>query len=216
MNRGANIETVSGRTLVTVSGAVTTPISPASFPRAAAMADVFQFYRFVDLKVTILPGSTGGHTTGFAPGSGFDTAPTSTAQILELPFAAISPASKTVDTVFKVPRKELLRDTQLPWFKTIAGTPDAQFEIQGNLYSVSTAGLFIVDWRVEFQSWNLAGQSPLLKGNISSSLSTPKPTSGRIRALRGSDDIVDSNASNNNANASVVVIDGMTYYKSSA
>lgn len=216
MNRGSNIETVSGRTLVSVTGAVTTPISPASFPRAAAMADVFQFYRFVDLKITILPGSTGGHATGFAPGSGFDTSPSATSQILELPFAAISPAVKTVDTVFRVPRKELLRDVQLPWFKTIAGTPDSQFEVQGNLYSVSTAGLFIVDWTVEFQSWNLAGQSPLLKAPLSSSLGKNKATSAKPLVLRSSDSCGDSGTSSNGANSSVVVIDGMTYYKSSA
>ncbi len=162
---GERVEVISGRSTINYasSSSNTLNIAPASFSRAAAVADVFQFYRFTKLKV-ILPPNGGTTTFGYAPGAVLDTAPTTNAAIMELPYASFHSQVKTMDTVLNVPRKELLKNAQLPWFKTIAGTPDAQFEIQGNLYSAFSAtagGTFVIEYTCEFQSWNLAGNSPL-------------------------------------------------------
>ncbi len=214
MISGQNVETVSGRTLFTITTPTTTPISPASFSRAAAMADVFQFYRFVDLKVILVPGTTA-LVVGFAPGSGFDTPPTTNAAIVELPLASYLSGSRTVDMLLHIPRKELLKDAQLPWFKTIAGTPDTQFEVQGNLYSNSGSGVFIVEWKCEFQSWNLAAQSPFLKSPVSNRIGLNNLNSRPKQLLYGQA-TSDHGVSDSNANKEFVVVDGMTYYKSSA
>lgn len=163
--QGARPESVSGVSIVNygINTSNTLTISPASFSRAAAIADVFQFYRFTKLKVMIVP--TGASVQiGYAPGAVFDTPPSTAAAVMELPVAAFHSANKTVDTIMPVSRKELIKDAQLPWFKTIPGSlADTQFEIQGNLYSVwaQSGGTLVISYTCEFQSWNLAGNSPL-------------------------------------------------------
>ncbi len=161
---GSKPESVSGRTLFTFAQNVVTvtSLSPASFPRALAIADVYQFYRFTKADLIIPPVSTQ-VTAGYAPGAAFDGVPTTAGQIVEFPQALYHGSSKTTDSRLHVPRRELLGDSQLPWFKTIAGTPDAQFEIQGNFYCLPavSGAVGYIEWTVEFQSWNLAAQSPL-------------------------------------------------------
>lgn len=162
---GTRVERVSGRTLFTLAGGSSTviPISPASFSRCAAIADVFQFYRFTDLKVHVYPNDAA-VTVGYAPGAAFDTVPATSGQILELPLAVNHGFLKASDTTLHVPRSELLPDAQIPWFKTIPGTPATQFEIQGNVYVVTpgaAGSIHGIEWTCEFQSWNLAANSPL-------------------------------------------------------
>lgn len=172
-NDSDSIEVFSGRQLFNTSGTINTVstinISPASFTRALAVADIFQFYRFTRIKVIQPPVAfnntnvTAAIVHAYAPGSGFDTAPTTYAQLVELPKMLYHGQSKTIETNMTLNRQDLLKHVQLPWFKTIAGSPDAQFEIQGNLYNIAiyTTQSFIVEYTVEFQSPNLAGQSPL-------------------------------------------------------
>ena len=166
---GSNPEVISGRSVIffAASSSNIVQISPNSvFPRAAAIADVFQFYRFTKLKVTVIPTDTQ-VVIGYAPGAAFDTAPTTGPAIIELPIAVWHGAAKFGETRMMVPRKELIPDAQIPWFKTVPGTPATQFEIQGNLYNATGAGAnggtIVIDYTVEFQSWNLAAQSPFYR-----------------------------------------------------
>ncbi len=169
------IQRIAGAQLYNSSNAsvTTVPISPASFTRALAIADLFQFYRFVKVVVKQMPvtidtslGTTKYVIHAFAPGSEFDTPPTTPAQLIELPRYIYHGLGKGVDTVLNLGRKDLLAHAQLPWFKTIAGTEDPQFEIQGNLYNLNNVGTaisYIIEYEVEFQSPNLAAQSPFRK-----------------------------------------------------
>ena len=164
---GARVEIVSGRTNVNYAATSSNilPIQPSSFARCLAIADVFQFYRFTKLRVTVIPVDNS-VVVAYAPGAAFDTAPTTFAALIELPIAKYHGSAKFMETVMDVPRKELLGDAQIPWFKTIVGTPAAQFETQGNLYVTTgggaNGGILVIEWTVEFQSWNLAAQSPLV------------------------------------------------------
>ncbi len=170
---GARVETISGRSVLNYgAGAAVSALSPALFSRAGAIADLFQFYRFTKIKVTVVPASSGFTTStviGYAPGAVIDTPPNTQAAIIELPAAVWHGLGKTVDTVMTLGRKELVSDAQIPWFKTIAGTPDAQFEIQGNFYLFVAVGSSVIyEYTVEFQSWNLAGNSPLASAGLKS------------------------------------------------
>jgi len=185
MNAGARIEIISGRTLLNSAiGSSNFPISPAVYPRALAIADNFQFYRFTKYNVTISPFNAGQAAIGYVPGSGLDTNPVAIASILELPVAVLHGGAKTTDTVLRVPKSQLLTDAQIPWFKTIPGTPDTQFEIQGTLYSIATIVMnYVVDWTMEVQSWNLAGNSPFIPKPISSVLSAQTDDEKNDRVL---------------------------------
>ncbi len=202
---GARTEKVSGRSLFTFAATGSIVISPAAFSRAAAIADVFQFYRFTKLRIKNIP--TGiQNTFGYAPGAAFDTPPTLASQVTELPIAVNHGASKTTDTILNVPRKELLGDSQIPWFKTIPGTPATQFEIQGNVYVVpgATGIIMELEYEVEFQSWNLAANSPFLKSNAS-----PEPDPSSRSRLPTPGDVVWKNPE-------YFSVGGVTYKKSQA
>ena len=41
--------------------------------------------------------------------------------------------TQTTPEKLSIPRSELLKDSQLKWYKTVAGSPDAGFETQGNV-----------------------------------------------------------------------------------
>jgi len=208
--KGARVETVSGRTLFTVAGgaATTISISPASFSRCLAMADVFQFYRFVDIKLVINPNDAT-VTAGYAPGALFDTPPTTSGTILELPLAVNHAFIKSVDTILHVPRSELLPDSQIMWFKTIPGTPASQFEIQGNIYIAApgaAGSIHYIEWTCEFQSWNLAAQSPLCK----------VPQSITSNSERRECDEKSFKIANTISCSEEISVNGVTYKKSSA
>ena len=107
---------------------------------------------------------------------------------------------KTVDTMLDIPRNELVNKAQLPWFKSFPGTPDKQFETQGNMYYVADASLSLIcmiDYEIEFQSWVLPANSPA-SGQLSTS-NSKQPPSGKV-----------------DKNSDLVIIDGMTYKRSSA
>lgn len=207
------VERISGRQLFNFSSgsAVTIPLQPSSFNRALAIADVFQFYRFVKCRVRCLPANLGdSFVIGYAPGAAFDTPPTTTTQIIEFPVAVAHGRAKSVDTIMDIPRKELVNDAQLSWFKTIAGTPDAQFEIQGNLYGLISTGVatpisVVIEYTIEFQSWNLAAQSPLVPLTASAQQQSTGVVSKKQKEV-----LMDER------NQGFVVIDGVTYTKSLA
>ena len=163
---GARIEKISGRSLFATSatpGSIFSVLNNIVFPRAAAVADVFQYYRFTKLDIELKPiGTT--YALGYANGAAFDTPPTTASEVVALPFAKYMTQTQTTPEKLSIPRSELLKDSQLKWYKTVGGTPDAGFETQGNVY-VGAGGPvavhLVIDYEVEFQSWNLAGNSPL-------------------------------------------------------
>ena len=153
---GARVEKICGRQYFSASSAAgqIIAVSPAAFNRAAAIADVFQFYRFTKLNIEVKP-SSATLSIGYANGAAFDTPPSSSGEVLQLPFAKLMVPTQSVPERISVPRSELVKDSQLTWYKTIAGTPDAQFEVQGNIYlgaSGSTSTILVIEYEVEFQS----------------------------------------------------------------
>jgi len=206
---GSKPESVSGRQLYSwpLSTVGSVAVQPSSFTRALAIADVYQFYRFTKLKIRILPEEVNAGVS-YAPGALFDTPPTTSAAVVELPLHASHGAFKTTDTILEVGRKELLGDNQIKWYKTIVGTPSAQFETQGNIYYYTGPGagtvLVIIDYTVEFQSWNLAAQSPL------KNLSINQPVDQDTKVMPLSVSSVQS------MNSDVILVGGVTYKKSSA
>lgn len=206
---GSRPESVSGRQLFSwaLSTVSSIPVQPSTFTRALAIADVFQFYRFTNLTIRILPEEVNAGVS-YAPGALFDTPPTTSAGVVELPLHVSHGAFKTTDTVLRVSRKELLGDNQLKWYKTIAGTPAQQFETQGNIYYYTGAGagtvLVLIDYTVEFQSWNLAAQSPLAH---------PLPQIAGEKMKSWADEMSEKNRK---ANSDLLIVDGVTYKKSSA
>jgi len=194
---GSEAEPVSGRTLLTLTvGNGVQAISPALYPRALQMADVFNFYRFTKFKASIIP--TGAQAALGFVGGVMDNPPTTLAQMIELPYAVLHGASKTSNTTLDVPRKELLSNVPLKWFKTIASSLTASFEDQGYIYYITTSTvLIVVEWTIEFQSWNLAANSPLkIVPGIKNDNSALKPKSWYEKT----DD--------------VIVVGGVTYRKS--
>jgi len=142
-----------------------------------AIADNYQFYRFTRIKIELLPSTedqaTGTQTSaslaaGYLPGPAPDSPPASEASILALPHANFLSQGSTVPRRITLPRRELVGDGIVMWYKTIAGTPDAQFETQGIIYTfASAAGTitngvnFFVHYTVEFQGWSIATNTPL-------------------------------------------------------
>lgn len=208
------VETVMGRQIFVYSGTtmVSIPVQPASFTRALAMADNFQFYRFRKLRCIITPGDIDGNvsnfTLGYAPGAAFDTPPAANTDIIQLPKAVHHGSAKTVDTVLDIGPDELITDAPLRWYKTIAGTPDTQFEIQGNLYGIAGAGnlaavSLVIEYEMELQSWNLASNSPFVKlPNLSVKPRQLDDKSSGDLSVKNTDDCV--------------VISGVTYKRSTA
>lgn len=177
---GERGETISGQQLfinTTGGSAVPVPVAPSSFTRALAIADNYQYYRFTRLKIEILPSledqASGAQVyasmaAGYNPGSAPDTPPATEAAVLALPYAVFLSQGSTVPRRVTIPRRELVGNGPLKWYKTIASTQDAAFEIQGIVYTFASASgtisngvNFMIHYTVEFQAWALAGNTPL-------------------------------------------------------
>lgn len=197
-NLRSRAEVICGRSLLNLgAGSASIAISPAVFARVAAIADVFQYYRFTRLRVRAVPTASFNAVVGYAPGT-IDNPPNTTSAIIELPYAMFHGSAKTTDTILDIPRSELLNDSLIKWYKTIVGTPAAEFEIQGNLYyTITGGGTLVFDYTVEFQSWNLAGNTPKVPG---------PPVSGLMNEK--SDD------SKSGSSDDVLIVRGVTYRKS--
>lgn len=199
-NLRSRAEVICGRTVFNFGAvAASIAISPAAFARALAIADVFQYYRFTKLRVRAIP-VTGGFqaVVGYAPGT-IDNPPNTISAIAELPYALYHGSAKTTDTILDIPRSELCGDSTIKWYKTIPGTPATDFEIQGNLYySILVGGTLVIDYTVEFQSWNLAGNTP--------KVSIPTPVSGLVNEK------VDE--AKGASSTDVLIVGGVTYRKS--
>ncbi len=176
---GQKWETISGQQLfISTSNGVLTqvPVAPSSFTRVLAIADSFSYYRFTKIKIEMLPSleDAGSGTQvyvslalGYLPGVAPDTPPANEASVLALPYANFLSQGSAVPRRITIPRRELVGDGQLKWYKTIAGAADSQFETQGIIYgwaagSTITNGVnWMVHYTCELQGWILAGNTPL-------------------------------------------------------
>lgn len=207
---GDRIEVIEGQQLFVNTTNVTVvqvPIQPSSFTRVLSISDNFQYYRCTRLQVIVMPsiedtaaGATnyGSMAAGYLPGSAPDTPPANEASVLALPFVTFLSNGQTVPSRLNVPRRELIGMSQLKWYKTIAGTPDAQFETQGILYTFGswqtapTIGVnFLIKYRFELQGWSLTGNTPLTHvpkdmSKLSSFVSTRK----EARRTDNTDDVL--------------------------
>ncbi len=179
---GQKWETISGQQLFisTTNNALTqVPVAPSSFTRVLAIADSFSFYRFTKIKIEMLPSLEDAASgtqqyaslaLGYLPGVAPDTPPANEASVLALPYANFLSQGSTVPRRITIPKRELVGDGQLKWYKTIAGAADSQFETQGIIYgwASSNAGSITsgVNWMVHYtcqlQGWILAGNTPMI------------------------------------------------------
>lgn len=162
---GSRIETICGRQYYSAS--VTTAgtsyaLIPSNFPRASAISDVFQFYRFRKFRTTVIPTNGANIAIGYSPGV-LDSAPDTFGEIMALPSSHLQSSARTTDGIMNLSPRELISDSQIKWFKTVDGSADPQFETQGSLYittDITTTVRLIFDFEIEFQAWALAANTP--------------------------------------------------------
>lgn len=135
-------------------------LSPALFPRCSTLADNFMLFRFVDMKFTptnwLVTAPVDPHTLAYSVDA-TNANPTTFVQQLEIvPNISWSPSStQNNGPSLRLKRRDL--KGIVPWYRTIAGSPDDQLEYQGRLYCMfagsSGAGQvqFKVEWTIEFK-----------------------------------------------------------------
>lgn len=188
---------VSGKVFIQTSAttsAAAVALHPSVIARLVDLANAFQLYRFTSLKVEVLPSWRG---TSVIPGTGelygvgyyndtVDTLPNTTQAISELAYSVVRPMGYVFDTAnssaisvmsvpsaFKVPRKFLIGDSPLKWFKANLGTPDSWDELQGNVIYRGESSIQV------FMMWTytceFAGPLPFV--------STPKDLEERVKRI---------------------------------
>lgn len=127
-------------------------------------ADAWALYRVLELKVRLQPRNavTSDQVVGFVGGNQ-DTPPSTFAQTSELLNAETLGADLTVPSSWCSPSRAELSG-MLPWYKTIAGTADANEESPGSVYVASTAAAdnFLLEIRgvYEFKTSVATGNTP--------------------------------------------------------
>ncbi len=150
----------------------TISVTPAMEARLAAIADVYQYYRFTELSVSLTPHIDNVSAGDVATSVGYlpripDTAPTNHVQIQAMPASAYKGMGQTMPAKMRVPRNVLLGDSPLAWYQSVAGTQDAQWETQGQIFIGGTASqnpstaVFYVEGVCEFKGRSFATQTPL-------------------------------------------------------
>jgi len=117
-------------------GAGTISMMPVTFPTASALADSYEFYRIKFLRYRLHPGEAAAFTgpigVCYIPGV-TDNPPTTTAGIANIDNHLILTNRQVSPTKWvKVTGAKL--SSYMTWYKTVAGTPDSDVEIQGVLY----------------------------------------------------------------------------------
>lgn len=175
---GSDRQLLYGHELRSVSstGALQVVLVPFSFTRALALADNFQYYRFKKVKVTVLPSMVGTSysaaipqsvAVGYEPGPAPDTPPASQNDVMNLSRSVFHGRGQTVNSHLNLGSNDLLADSPIKWYKTIAGTPDAQWEQQGVVYFFAAANTgtsvsfdVLYDYEIEFQGLMVASSTP--------------------------------------------------------
>lgn len=180
----ANTTTLVAPTITSVN------LAPTLDGRLGSIGDAFQYYRFVDLKVHLPPAtnptSDSDASVGYIPRIP-NSAPTSHSELMSLPASVHKARGTSLESVMRVKRNVLIGDAPLKWYQSVAGTEDAQWEIQGQIiFAINTntpsAGVqqtYIVEGICEFKGRSALTQTPFYR----QPLLTTKPDNS-IPALR--------------------------------
>ncbi len=176
---GSAITKVEGHELFSVTSTTLTQrvLIPFNFTRALAIADNYSYYRFRRVNLTVHPSelaTTSGTSieptlaVGFSPGPAPDTPPASQNDVYNLSRSIFVGSAMTMPTRMKLTQKDLMVDSPIKWYKTIAGTPDVQWEQQGIVYFFPsvTSGSAVTyqvtfDYEIEFQGLMVASSTPV-------------------------------------------------------
>jgi hypothetical protein len=132
------------------------------------MAPYFQLFRFTRLRVTLFPNiNTVDVIFAYAAGSLESAGPTTFNQASQLSCVGIQGLFQTTPTVIDIPRKALLDNSLVKWFRTVVNTDPSFAFTQGNLSiltSVSTSGVlcYMLDGECEFSAPTVSGVSMLM------------------------------------------------------
>ena len=201
---------VSSSTFATPTFA-TISIDPTLDPRIQAIAEYWQYFRFVAIDVVIHkggPNATWSSAVDHFTAAGYNprvpnTAPTTYQEVVELQRSVVSGFKEFVPTRLTLRRKDLLGDVPLKWYQTVAGTEDTQWEKQGVIYIASTAiGAatsnmllsYEIKGRIEFMGRSLATITPMVKQPL----------------------MVKNDAKREELSEDFLVVGGVTYKKSTA
>lgn len=181
-------------------------VVPSLDSRLNAIAAVYQWYRFIKLKVHLLPTLAANDvlaTVGYLPRQP-NTTPVSHNELCQMPASTTKSWSQQVKSTMIINQDIMIGDTNLKWYQTELGTEDTQFEIQGVLYFAGTANvnpsntIVIIEGTCEFKGRANTLQSPLMV--------SPSP---KLLSNVPLDE-------KKNEESDAVVISGVTYYRSRA
>ncbi len=121
------------------AGTGTLALQPANLGEAANIADSWEFYRITALKYRMhVNNQTNSQAVCFLAGAN-QTAPTTIAQIMEMPDHAFQPGGSVQSVPTEWVHVAPLRlKGQFEWYKSIADGGDVETEIQGSLVWVGT------------------------------------------------------------------------------
>lgn len=187
-------------------------LTPAFDDRLSSIAQAFQFYRFKNFKVHLLPTKIAAEvngSVGYLPRIA-NTPPTTHNELLNMPGSAMKSYSQTVKSTMNLKPNILLGDSPLKWFQTAPGTEDSQWEVQGVLYFAGTATanpsdmLSVWEGVCEFKGRTNRAQAPLLRQPIKANdpLENNRVNSSERKAKKDE--------------SAAVVIGGVTYLRSEA
>lgn len=156
-------------TLKSNTGAISLGINPANLgTRVAALADLYEMYRVVRLRVRFHPPATprtGDGAICYVPGV-TDTAPSSYINICETQSHLVFAKAMIQPSRWLELSKATLSSYET-WYKTIVGTPDPAQEVQGNLYYNASAAsdptLIEMEGVIEFRAPAEAGATPAMR-----------------------------------------------------
>lgn len=135
--------------------------------RVAAVAALFNMYRFTKLKITMFPFTFTSLdelvALGYLPGVITTAAPTTANAVYNLPVSCALSASDLAATGIDVPRKVLVGQGQMKWWKCSNATDSAE-ENQGQIYAIGTVAssasyFFAVEGICEFSGPVISGES---------------------------------------------------------
>ena len=180
--------TAASTTTLVAPSITSANLTPAIDSRLTTIAEAYQFYRFVDLKVILCPAanpsSDSDASVGYVPRV-VNAAPTSHNELMGLPASVHKPRGLSVLAVMRVKRNILIGDAPLKWFQSIPGTEDTQWEVQGqyifaintNTSAASVQQTYIVEGVCEFKGRSPLSMTPLYKQpkTVSTSLDNSIP-----------------------------------------
>lgn len=139
------------------------PSNSAWGTRAVSLSNAFNLFRYTKIDLQWCDPGTN-NAMGALMGT-TDVFPATVADVMQCEYSAGAGVGLTTNTKLSIPRSFLLK-TPAQWYKTVSGTPEPDFEVQGNLFMVTSASANIVIFayfEIEFSDWAPTGSTPLPK-----------------------------------------------------